>query len=232
MQYARSRPGHKAIDAATRFGSVGRSGFVRLSAFGLSSTMAGVTISVMKKYSLSTFVRYAAFATSLIICLSLSSSLRAADNSAEFTKGVIDIGIVVKDSARTAEFLTNAIGFTEVKGFPVTSDLGKRIGLIDGHATDVRVFTLVDTNLSTRLKVLSFPKAESKTPDQKFIHSQVGMRYLTLYVQDMKQALGRLKAANVKPLGETPLDLGGGTYITVVRDPDGNFIELIGPMKP
>ena len=171
-------------------------------------------------------------AAAALITFLAPNSLRAGDNSAEFTKGVIDIGIVVKDPTRTAEFLTNAIGFTEVKGFAVTSELGKRIGLIDGFATDVRVFTLVDTNLSTRIKVLSFPKAEAKTPDQKFIHSQVGMRYLTLYVQDMKRALERLKAAKVKPIGETPLDLGGGTYITVVRDPDGNFVELIGPMKP
>jgi lactoylglutathione lyase len=156
----------------------------------------------------------------------------AGDNSPEFTKGVIDIGIVVKDPARTAEFLTNAIGFTEVKGFSVTPEQGKRIGLIDGYPVDVRMFTLVNTDLSTRIKVLSFPKAKTEAPKQEFIHSQLGMRYLTLYVRDMKAALERLKAAKVKTLGETPLDLGGGTYITVVRDPDGNFVELIGPMKP
>jgi catechol 2,3-dioxygenase-like lactoylglutathione lyase family enzyme len=193
----------------------------------LSSAEAGLTIAGMKKHYGLPVVLTAALASLLVL-----QSLRAADNSAEFTKGVIDIGIVVKDPARTAEFLTNAIGFTEVKGFSVTAELGKRIGLIDGYATEVRMFTLVDTNLSTRIKVLSFPKAETKAADQKFIHSQTGMRYLTLYVSDMKQALERLKAAKVKPIGETPLDLGGGTYITVVRDPDGNFVELIGPMKP
>jgi catechol 2,3-dioxygenase-like lactoylglutathione lyase family enzyme len=200
-------------------------------AFELSRAPAGLTIAAMNRSLHSLITAPAALAAGLITFLA-PNSLRAGDNSAEFTKGVIDIGIVVKDPTRTAEFLTNAIGFTEVKGFAVTSELGKRIGLIDGFATDVRVFTLVDTNLSTRIKVLSFPKAEAKTPDQKFIHSQVGMRYLTLYVQDMNRALERLKAAKVKPIGETPLDLGGGTYITVVRDPDGNFVELIGPMKP
>ena len=200
--------------------------------FELSWAPAGLTIAAMNRSLHSLITAPAALAAAALITFLAPNSLRAGDNSAEFTKGVIDIGIVVKDPARTAEFLTNAIGFTEVKGFAVTSELGKRIGLIDGFATDVRVFTLVDTNLSTRIKVLSFPKAEAKTPDQKFIHSQVGMRYLTLYVQDMNRALERLKAAKVKPIGETPLDLGGGTYITVVRDPDGNFVELIGPMKP
>ena len=201
-------------------------------AFECSWAPAELTIAAMNR-SLNSFITAPlALAAVALIGFLAPNSLRAGDNSAEFTKGVIDIGIVVKDPARTAEFLTNAIGFTEVKGFPIASELGKRIGLIDGFATDVRVFTLVNTNLSTRIKVLSFPKAESKTPDQRFIHSQVGMRYLTLYVQDMNRALERLKAAKVKPIGETPFDLGGGNYITVVRDPDGNFVELIGPMKP
>lgn len=140
------------------------------------------------------------------------------------------MGIVVQDAARTAAFLTNAIGFKEVPGFDVNADLGKKIGLIEGHAAKVRVFVLSEDEQATRIKILSFPAATSKKPDQNTIHATLGMRYLTLYVKDMSRALERLKAAKVQPLGETPLDLGGGTYITVVKDPDGNFIELIGPM--
>jgi lactoylglutathione lyase len=163
--------------------------------------------------------------------LCLAQSTKGSEASAEFTKGVIDIGIVVSDAERTAQFLTNAIGFTEVKGFSVTPELGKKIGLVDGHPVEVRVFRLTEGGQATSIKVLSFPKAGGKKADQAFIHSTLGMRYLTLYVNDMSRALERLKAAKVKPLGETPLDLGGGNYITVVRDPDDNFIELIGPMK-
>ena len=37
--------------------------------------------------------------------------------------------------------------------------------------------------------------------------------------------------AGVKMLGATPSKLGGDNYLTVYRDPDGNFIELIGAMK-
>jgi lactoylglutathione lyase len=159
------------------------------------------------------------------------SAGRAAETSGEFSKGTIDIGIVVGDAGRTAQFLTNAIGFTEVKGFSVTPELGRKIGLIDGYGADIRVFTLTEGEQATRIKVLSFPEAKAKPANQKFIHSTLGMRYLTLYVKDMNRALQRLKAAQVPLLGETPLDLGGGTYIAVVKDPDGNFLELIGPMK-
>ncbi len=165
------------------------------------------------------------------IALLVFSTSRAAEEESDFSKSVIDIGIVVKDANRTAEFLTNAIGFKEVKGFSVTPELGKRIGLIDGHAVDVRMFRLGEGEQAANIKVLCFPQLEAKAPDQHFIHSTLGIRYFTLYVKDMTKALERLKAAKVKPIGETPLDLGGGTYIAVVRDPDGNFYELIGRMN-
>jgi lactoylglutathione lyase len=160
----------------------------------------------------------------------LCGNMRGAETANDFSKGVIDIGIVVQDANRTAEFLTNAIGFMEVKGFSASADLGRKIGLIDGYAVDVRVFALTGEP-STKIKVLSFPQANGKKADQKFIHSTMGYRYLTLYVKDMNKAVERLKAAKVKCEGETPLEMGGGTYIAVVKDPDGNFLELIGPKK-
>jgi catechol 2,3-dioxygenase-like lactoylglutathione lyase family enzyme len=174
---------------------------------------------------------FLASAALLSAWLALTPAARAGDAPGDFTKGVIDLGMVVKDPGQTAAFLTNAIGFKEVKGFSVTPELGRKIGLIDGYPADVRMFVLTDGDLATRIKVLSFPQADMKKSHQKYIHSVPGFRYLTLYVKDMNKAIERLKAANVRTIGETPLDLGGGTYIAVIKDPDGNFFELIGPMK-
>ncbi len=173
------------------------------------------------------------FIPALLLALHLTptSGLRGADAGGEFSKAVIDLGIVVKDADRTAAFLTNAIGFREVQGFPVTAELGRRIGLIDGHPVNVRVFVLEEVEQATRIKVLSFPQAQGKQPDQAYIHSSYGMRYLTLYVKDIGQAQKRLQQAKVPLLGDTPVDLGGGTFLVAVKDPDGNFLELIGPKK-
>jgi lactoylglutathione lyase len=170
------------------------------------------------------------FLKSTLTLLAIAASALTTLAQTEFSRGNIDIGIVVRDTDRTAAFLTNAIGMTEVKGFSVTPEQGKKIGLVDGYPVDVRMFAL-GGEPGAKLKVLSFPKTKAKTADQKFIHSTLGIRYLTLYVKDMTPAVERIKAAKVKLLGETPLDLGGGNYIAVVQDPDGNFIELIGPMK-
>ena len=96
---------------------------------------------------------------------------------------------------------------------------------------DIRVFVLGEGEGATKLKLMSFPTAPGAKPDQSFIHSTVGISYLTLRVADMDATLARLKAAKVELLGETPANLSGNMYLTTVRDPDGNFIELIGPMK-
>ncbi len=178
-------------------------------------------------------IRLSGFARSLRAgaALLFVGLVTAAEAAGEFSSGRIDLGIVVKDADRSAAFLTNAIGFKEVRGFAVSGELGRKIGLIDGHALTVRVFVLEDGEAATRVKVLSFPAAPGQTPDQRWIHSTLGMRYVTLYVKDVNRALERLKQANVTLLGETPVDLGGGTWLVAVKDPDGNFFELIGP-KP
>ncbi len=150
---------------------------------------------------------------------------------ASFSKPIIDIGVVVRDIEKSSEFYAEAIGFQRAGGFSVSAELGKDIGLIDGHPVDVQVYALAEGEMATRLKLLSFPMAPGKLPDQSSIRSTIGLSYLTLYVADINDAIGRLKKANVKLLGKTPVSLGGNTRIVVVKDPDGNFIELIGPVK-
>ena len=171
--------------------------------------------------------RFILFAATCL--LAVGPAARSAET--EFSKPIIDIGVVVKDPGRTAQFLTNVIGFREVSGFPVSSELGKKIGLIEGHATQVRVFVLEEVEPATRIKLLSFPEAQGKQPEQAYIHSTLGIRYLTIYVKDLNRALERVKKVGVAPLGETPVEVGPGTWLLAVKDPDGNFIELLGPRR-
>ena len=82
---------------------------------------------------------------------------------------------------------------------------------------------------------MQFPGGKSKKSDNATIDSQLGFRYLTIYVTDTAAAMARLQKAGVKPLAKGPVELpdslAKGMYLTVVRDPDGNFVELIGPKK-
>jgi catechol 2,3-dioxygenase-like lactoylglutathione lyase family enzyme len=160
-------------------------------------------------------------------------SQEAGKPAPNFSNAVADIGIVVKDLEKSATFYTKTLGMTEVKGFSVPAEKATDIGLTDNQPATIRVFVLDPSakGPSTKFKLMSFPEAPGKMQDQKFIHSSIGVSYLTLYVTDMTAAVERLKKTKVKLLGKTPSDLGGGSFITVFHDPDGNFIELIGPMK-
>ncbi|MEE2877197.1 MAG: VOC family protein [Candidatus Neomarinimicrobiota bacterium] len=149
-----------------------------------------------------------------------------------FSSGSIDIGIVVKDVELTANFYSEAIGLKEIEGFNVPREAGKRFGLTDGdEPLNVRVFLLGEAPNSAKLKVMSFPNKRAGKSSQKFIHSTLGFSYLTIFVEDMTESLNRLNKANVKLLGETPASIGENRYLTVFKDPDGNYFELIGPMN-
>jgi lactoylglutathione lyase len=172
-----------------------------------------------------------AAASVLLTVLWSAPATRAADSAGSFSKPTVDIGVVARDVEKSARFYTETIGLKEIEGFSAPAELGKQIGLVDSHPINVRVFVTDEIEGATRIKLMSFPEAMGKLADRSYIHSTIGINYLTLYVADMDQALARLKKADAKLLGETPVSLGGKTQLVVVRDPDGNFIELIGPTK-
>lgn len=153
----------------------------------------------------------------------------------EFARDTIDLGVVVSDVQKAVKFYTTAIGFKEAPGFSVGGDFCADAGLTDHQKLDIHVLVLDDGETATRLKLMEVPGVKSKPSDNMFIHSQLGYSYLTIYVADGNAALARLKRAGVKPLAKGPVplppDLPPGLGLVVVRDPDGNLIELIGPLK-
>jgi predicted enzyme related to lactoylglutathione lyase len=99
------------------------------------------------------------------------------------------------------------------------------------------VLTLGDDESATKIKLMQVKGAKepAANSDNRFIHSQLGFSYLTIYVADMTASLERLEKAGVKPIAKTPIavpaDIADGMYLTIIRDPDGNVVELVGPKK-
>jgi lactoylglutathione lyase len=170
----------------------------------------------------------------LVVCLAMCILIAGAaqTNSKEkaFSRATIDIGVVVSDVEKAATFYTEAIGFTEMSGFDVSPQLAGDSGLTNNHAFKVRVFVLADEPTATRLKLMEVPDAAPKKTDQLYISSSLGFSYLTVHVADMKAAVAQAKAAGVSPV-KAPYQLGGNNYLTLLKDPDGNIVELVGPMK-
>ena len=151
-----------------------------------------------------------------------------------FLSKTIDIGCVVSDLKKSVTFYTEAIGFKEVQGFSVPADFAKDSGLTDGKKLDIRVLVLGEGEGATKLKLMQVPGG-SKKADHTHINSTLGLSYLTIVVASTDAAMARLKKAGVKPIAKGPVtlpaNLDPNLSLTIVRDPDGNFVELVGP-KP
>ena len=101
-----------------------------------------------------------------------------------------------------------------------------------GRESGPRVFVLGEGESAARLKLMEVPDVETKESDNAFVHSQLGVRYLTIFVEDMNAAVERARAGGCEPIAEGPVLVGedpSGPYVAVVRDPDGNMIELFRP---
>ncbi len=147
---------------------------------------------------------------------------------AEFSRTTIDLGMVVSDVEKAAKFYGEALGFKELSGFDVPAQMASDTGLTDNRPFKVRVFVLGDEPAATRLKIMTIPGANSKKADNQYIGSSLGFRYLTIMVADLTKTMERLKQSGVAPVKE-PYRLGGNSYLILVKDPDGNTVELIGP---
>lgn len=148
----------------------------------------------------------------------------------EFARTTIDVGIVVSDVEKSAAFYKSALGFTEVSSFDVSAEMGDGSGLTDNQPFHVRVFVLGDEPTATKIKLMQFPQAPGKKVDNRFIHSSLGFSYLTIFVSDMTASVERAKKAGAV-IVKKPYHLGGNNYLTLVKDPDGNIIEFVGPNK-
>lgn len=152
----------------------------------------------------------------------------------KYTNQTIDMGMVVNDLDASVKFYTDVLGFKEISGFSVPKETATDAGLTDGLGLEIKVLTLGDEKSATKLKLMT-TSAKSKSAEHSFIHSQLGVSYITLHIADTTAAMDRLKANSVKPIAKGPVELpeslAKGVYLTVVRDPDGNLVELVGPKK-
>lgn len=147
-----------------------------------------------------------------------------------FVSTTINIGCVVSDIDAAVEFYTQAIGFKVARSFSVDAALASEIGLTDQKELNVEVLTLGQGKGATQLKLMQV-QGPSATQNSDFIHSTLGLSYLTIVVKDIDAAVNRLKSAGASPVAQPKQLPGTELMLVLVKDPDGNFIELVAPAK-
>ena len=164
-----------------------------------------------------------------ILCIFvLSISLFASPE--EFSSTTIGIGVICSDVEKSRDFYINVIGMIKTGEFDVDAEFAKKSGLSNGLPFHVDVLRLGDGDDATQWKLMSFGD-KAKTSKKEFIHNNTGMQYVTIMVSNLTPFVERINKAGVKFCGETPTPLGGDNHFVLIQDPDGVFVELIGPMK-
>ncbi len=170
---------------------------------------------------------------SLTIALSMSLvsvSQTTQPVSSNFTSKLIGLGVVVSDLEKSLDFYTNVIGMVKAYNFKINAEFSKRSGLANGDSATVTVLKLENSPDANECKLMSFGK-KATHPRQNFIQDDTGVQYITINVKALKPIIDRLKQKNIPLLGSTPTRLNANSQFVLVQDPDGTFIELIGPME-
>lgn len=150
-------------------------------------------------------------------------------SQSNFTSKLIGLGVVVSDIDKSLDFYTNTIGMVKTGSFTINAEFSKRSGLANGDTARVTILKLENSPEANEWKLMSFGK-KATHPKQNFIQDDVGVQYITINVKALKPIIDRLKAKNIPLLGSSPTQLNRNSQFVLVQDPDGTFIELIGPM--
>jgi catechol 2,3-dioxygenase-like lactoylglutathione lyase family enzyme len=141
------------------------------------------------------------------------------------------MGIVVSDIDASLKFYQDILGFKEISTFVASPQIAGDAGLLNYKSIKVHVLSLDGDKGGTKVKLMQATKPAQKQ-NQQFIDSTYGVSYMTIFVNDMSPILKKLAHNNIVVLVKGPVDLKTGnspaTFLGCVKDPDGNFIELVG----
>ena len=146
----------------------------------------------------------------------------------EFSSKTIHMGVIVSDLDRSLEFYKEVVGMKQTGEFSVDETMAKESGLSNGVHFDVKVLKLGEGEEATQFKLMSFG-ARAVKQDNDYIYDHNGVQYITINVRDLSPFVERVKDHDVTMRGNSPVKLGENSYLLLIRDPDGTFIELIGP---
>ena len=129
----------------------------------------------------------------------------------QLTKSAIDLGIVVTDSDAALAFYRDLLGLEHVTDIPMPGGGGTMHRLSCGD---------------TVVKLVKFDYVPEARPARGGIGGATGYRYFTISVSNLSELTDAIRDAGHKVRVE-PTEIRPGTSISIVEDPDGNWVEFI-----
>ena len=169
------------------------------------------------------------FPALMLVFVAFCISAQNQPTKSEFSNPTIFVGSVVTDLEKSVDFYTNIIGMKKTGAFSVDAEKAKELGLTNGKKIDVTVLKLEDSSQANEWKLMSFgTKPGHKKP--AYLDDDTGMQYITILVNHLEPIMQRIEKNNIKILSSKPSKLEENRFFILIQDPDGTFIELIGPM--
>lgn len=131
----------------------------------------------------------------------------------QLAKDSIDLGIVITNSEASLAFYRDLLGFEHVADTPMPGGLG--------GGTMHRL--MCGTSHIKLVKLDTVPEAR---PAPGGIAGATGYRYFTMIVDNLTEITGAVKAAG-HPVRVDCAEIRPGTTISMVEDPDGNWVEFV-----
>jgi lactoylglutathione lyase len=129
----------------------------------------------------------------------------------ELTKDSVDIGVVVRDADAALAFYRDTLGFEDTGSM--------QLPLAGG--------TMYRLRCGTTLVKLVAPKDELPAANPPGgLQAAYGLRYWTISVPDVDRLTATCEAAGYR-IAVSPREARAGVRISMVEDPDGNWVELL-----
>ncbi len=126
------------------------------------------------------------------------------------TKDSVDLGIITKDAEASLKFYRDTLGLPEEGSMDMPGG-GKMVRLNCG---------------TTTLKIVVNAKEPKAIAPPGGIGGATGYRYFTISVSNLKEATQECQDAGYK-VAVPPTDIRPGVTISMIEDPDGNWVELL-----
>lgn len=131
--------------------------------------------------------------------------------SIDVTKDSIDIGIVVRDAEAALAFYRDTLGLEDTGSMPMPGGAGTMYRLLCG---------------TTLVKLVAPDKELPAAAPGGGIQGAYGYRYWTISVADLEGITARCGEAGYQVV-VAPREIRPGVSISIVADPDGNWVEFL-----
>lgn len=127
-------------------------------------------------------------------------------------KNAIDLGIVIKDSDASLAFYRDLLGFEHVADTPMPG------------AAPATMHRLMCGD--TLIKLVSHDQTPEVSAPRGGIAGATGLRYFTMQISNLAEVTNACREAGVKVVIDQ-LEVRPGVSISMVEDPDGNWVEFV-----